>query len=108
MNTHTAHTEPIAEDFDELSRGYHAAWLCTALTSRYYSIRHAANDPFYEAPMPNEPPEVVSAILDACCNDCLLRALLYKGWNACDELLRCDSADDVRSVIGAWIQPPQP
>lgn len=81
----------------QIERAAFDGYVQGLIEARYYALRYSKDDAFYAAPVPSETPEVVEEILDSICNDCRNRHLFQDGWDSLDELLLCDSREQVEA-----------
>ena len=96
-----AKLETIADGTNEQSAdvAYTDGYVQGFITARYYALRYGKDDALFSAPAPLDPPDVVVTILESMCTGCLYRHLFEDGWNSLDELLLCDSSEQLKAKL---------
>jgi hypothetical protein len=91
--------EDVAQNNNEVDVdvAYTDGYVEGLITARYYALRYAKDDAFFDEPAPLDTPEVVVSIVESMCTGCLYRHLWENGWNSLDELLLCDSSEHVQA-----------
>ena|ERR1700680_3800544 len=74
-------------------------FVCGLLTARYYGLRHAITDSFFQTAAPAELPEVVCALISHMCRASISHRLFERGWGSLDHLLLCESADELQKIL---------
>jgi hypothetical protein len=96
-----AKLDTIADGTNEQSAdvAYTDGYVQGFITARYYALRYGKDDALFSAPAPLDPPDVVVTILESMCTGCLYRHLFEDGWNSLDELLLCDSSEQLKAKL---------
>jgi hypothetical protein len=89
-------TETTAQRNDDEWDG---GFVCGLLTARYYALRHATTDSFFQTAAPAELPEVVCALISHMCRASISHRLFQNGWGSLDHLLLCSSADELQKAL---------
>ena len=78
-----------------INEAYQDGYREALLTSRYYALRYKHDDQLFDASAPTHAPDVVCEILDNTCRDCLDKNLFGTAWSSMDDLLICNTPEEV-------------
>ena len=87
--------EAASEMTPEQAYAYESGLAVGCLMSRYFALRYEADDEFFNNPVPQFVPDIVSAVLSRISRFHIDESLFFVSWRDLDDLLRCNSVAEL-------------
>ena len=84
---------------DQTAAAYAGGFVTGLLTARYYALRHPMTASFFQAPVPDQTPDVVYNLLSGMCRAAVDENLFKKSWDSLDRLLLCETPQELEAAL---------
>lgn len=89
-------TEIVEATIDD---AWSAGYISALLSMRYAVLHEGMTGELFRKPAPTKVPDVVCAILTNMCRGAIDRHIIESSWASLDQLLLCNSEEEVRNAL---------